>query len=477
MDAILIRGGRPLTGEVEVSGAKNAALPLLFASLLTPETCRLSNVPRVVDCRTTQKLLGQLGVEVACDADVVTMKAETITAFEAPYDLVKTMRASFLALGPLLARFGEARVATPGGCAIGSRPVNLHLRGFERMGATISQHHGYVEARAPLGADGRPRLRGAHIVLEMPSVGATENLMLAASLADGTTVIDNAAREPEIVDLADALVKMGVVIRGAGSATIEVEGRASVGGFDHAVIPDRIEAGTILMAVAAAGGDVFVRNARAGDLALVLEKLAEAGVTIEPRESGIRVASDRRLKAVDVRTAAYPGFPTDLQAQLMALMCFAGGSSAITETIFENRFMHVQELVRMGADIRLEGSKAVVHGGTQMEGAPVMATDLRASVCLVVAALGSQNTTRLQRVYHLDRGYERIEEKLAGIGASIERVREGQADADQPAVEGADVAPARRAVRARKAGEPQPEPSQAPAKQGARKVRLLRAVE
>ena len=304
MDAILIRGGRPLTGEVEVSGAKNAALPLLFASLLTPETCRLSNVPRVVDCRTTQKLLAQLGVEVSCEDDVVTMTAETITAFEAPYDLVKTMRASFLALGPLLARFGEARVATPGGCAIGSRPVNLHLRGFERMGATISQHHGYVEARAPLDANGRPRLRAAHIVLEMPSVGATENLMLAASLADGTTVIDNAAREPEIVDLADALVKMGVVIRGAGSATIEVEGRESVGGFDHAVIPDRIEAGTMLMAVAAAGGDVFVRNARAGDLTLVLEKLAEAGVTIEPHADGIRVASDGELKAVDVRTAA-----------------------------------------------------------------------------------------------------------------------------------------------------------------------------
>ena len=476
MDAILIRGGRPLTGEVEVSGAKNAALPLLFASLLTPETCRLSNVPRVVDCRTTQKLLAQLGVEVSCEDDVVTMTAETITAFEAPYDLVKTMRASFLALGPLLARFGEARVATPGGCAIGSRPVNLHLRGFERMGATISQHHGYVEARAPLDANGRPRLRAAHIVLEMPSVGATENLMLAASLADGTTVIDNAAREPEIVDLADALVKMGVVIRGAGSATIEVEGRESVGGFDHAVIPDRIEAGTMLMAVAAAGGDVFVRNARAGDLTLVLEKLVEAGVTIEPHADGIRVASSGKLTAVDIRTAAYPGFPTDLQAQLMALMCFAEGTSAITETIFENRFMHVQELVRMGADIRLEGSKAVVHGGTQMEGAPVMATDLRASVCLVVAALGSQNTTKLQRVYHLDRGYERIEEKLAGIGASIERVREGQAE--QPDAEAADATPARRVIRPRKGGEPQPEPTQAPAaKQGTRKVRLLRAVE
>jgi len=471
MDAILIRGGRPLTGEIEVSGAKNAALPILFASLLTPETCRIANVPRVVDCRTTQKLLGQLGVETDADENVVTLKAETITAFEAPYDLVKTMRASFLALGPLLARFGEARVATPGGCAIGSRPVNLHLRGFERMGATISQSHGYVEARAPRDASGRPRLRGAHIVLEMPSVGATENLMLAASLADGTTVIDNAAREPEVVDLAAALGKMGVVIRGAGSATIEIDGSESLPGFDHHVVPDRIEAGTMLMAVAAAGGDVFVRNARASHLTLVLEKLVEAGVHIEERPDGIRVRSDGRLKAVDVRTAAYPGFPTDLQAQLMALMCFAEGTSAITETIFENRFMHVQELVRMGADIRLEGSKAVVHGVTQMEGAPVMATDLRASVCLVVAALGAQNTTKLQRVYHLDRGYERIEEKLAGIGASIERVREGQEGAEPAAA-------ARRTIRSRPEREPQPESTTAPAAKGSgRKVRLLRIAE
>jgi UDP-N-acetylglucosamine 1-carboxyvinyltransferase len=321
-------------------------------------------------------------------------------------------------------------------------------------------------------ASGRPRLRGAHIVLEMPSVGATENLMLAASLADGTTVIDNAAREPEIVDLADALGKMGVTIRGAGSATIEIEGRESVGGFTHTVIPDRIEAGTMLMAVAAAGGDVFVRDARASHLTLVLEKLVEAGVTIEPRgDEGIRVASDRRLKAVDVRTAAYPGFPTDLQAQLMALMCFADGTSAITETIFENRFMHVQELVRMGADIRLEGSKAVVHGGKQMEGAPVMATDLRASVCLVVAALGARNTTKLQRVYHLDRGYERIEAKLAGIGASIERVREGQEDAA--------AAASRRTIATRPVREPQPEatPATGAKQKGARKVRLLRIGE
>jgi UDP-N-acetylglucosamine 1-carboxyvinyltransferase len=352
--------------------------------------------------------------------------------------------------------------------------VNLHLRGFERMGATITQSHGYVEARAPRDASGRPRLRGAHIVLEMPSVGATENLMLAASLALGTTVIDNAAREPEIVDLADALVKMGVVIRGAGSATIEIDGREELTGFEHRVIPDRIEAGTHLMAVAAAGGDVFVRDARAGHLTLVLEKLVEAGVVIDERDDGIRVRSDGRLKSVDVRTAAYPGFPTDLQAQLMALMCFSEGSSAITETIFENRFMHVQELVRMGADIRLEGSKAIVRGVAQLEGAPVMATDLRASVCLVVAALGAQNTTKLQRVYHLDRGYEGLEAKLAAVGASIERVREGQ-----DAAEAAEPAAARRAIATRPVREPQPDAAPAPAakKRGGRKVRLLRIGE
>jgi UDP-N-acetylglucosamine 1-carboxyvinyltransferase len=469
MDAILIRGGRPLAGEVEVGGAKNAALPLLFASLLTADTCRIENVPRVVDCRTTQRLLAQLGVAVEDDEHVVTLAAREVGCFEAPYDLVKTMRASFLALGPLLARFGEARVATPGGCAIGSRPVNLHLRGFERMGATITQSHGYVEARAPRGADGRPRLRGAHLVLEMPSVGATENLMLAAALADGTTVIDNAAREPEIVDLADALGKMGAVIRGAGSATIEIDGREHLNGFTHRVIPDRIEAGTYLMAVAAAGGDVLVRHARADHLRLVLEKLVAAGVEIETRPDGIRVRRDGMLRSIDVRTAPYPGFPTDLQAQLMALMCFADGLSEITETIFENRFMHVQELVRMGADIRLEGAKAVVKGGVRLEGAPVMATDLRASVCLVVAALGAQNTTRLQRVYHLDRGYEQLEAKLAGIGASIERVAEGRQQA----------APSRRAMAGRPVREPQPDaaPSPAAKKQGGRKVRLLRIGE
>ena len=475
MDEIWIRGGRRLEGEVPVSGAKNAALPILFASLLTPETCRIENVPQVVDCRTTQRLLAQMGVTASCEDDVVTLTARDVTAFEAPYDLVKTMRASFLALGPLLARFGEARVATPGGCAIGSRPVNLHLRGFERMGATITQSHGYVEARAPRDASGRPRLRAAHIVLEMPSVGATENLMLAATLADGTTVLDNAAREPEIVDLAAVLTKMGAVIRGAGSATIEIEGRESLGGFEHSVIPDRIEAGTLLMAVAAAGGDVLVRNARADHLTLVIEKLAAAGVEVTPVEGGVRVRREKPLRAVDIRTAPYPGFPTDLQAQFMALMCFADGVSEITETVFENRFMHVQELVRMGADIRLDGPKALVTGPAKLEGAPVMATDLRASVCLVVAALGAQNTTRLQRVYHLDRGYERLEAKLAGIGADIERVPGGR----QPSVAATTTAPTgRRGMATRPVREPQPESAPASAsKPQRRKARVLRVVE
>jgi UDP-N-acetylglucosamine 1-carboxyvinyltransferase len=430
MDAIVIRGGLRLAGEVEVGGAKNAALPILFASLLTPGTCRIRNVPKVVDCVTTERLLEQLGVEVEPNHDgSVVLAARNITSFEAPYDLVKTMRASFLALGPLLARFGEARVATPGGCAIGSRPVNIHLAAFEQMGASIHHSHGYVEARAPRGSDGRPRLRGAHITFEMPSVGATENVMMAASLASGTTIIDNAAREPEIVDLADMLRAMGALIHGDGTSTITVEGREALGGCSHTVVPDRIEAGTFLMAVAAAGGDVVVNGARAEHLSAAIELLRRAGVGIDELPGAVRVRSDRRLRAVDVRTAPHPGFPTDLQAQMMALMCFAEGASKITETIFENRFMHVQELVRMGADIRIDGHTAVVHGGGPLEGAPVMATDLRASVCLVVAALGASNTTELQRVYHLDRGYERLEQKLAGLGADIERVRERPTEA------------------------------------------------
>ena len=426
MDSIVIVGGRRLVGEVQVSGSKNASLPLLFASLLTAEPCRIDNVPHVVDVRTTERLLAQLGVEVESENGSVRLTAAKMSGIEAPYDLVKTMRASFLALGPLLARFGRARVATPGGCAIGSRPVNLHLAGLEQMGARITQSHGYVEAELPRCAGGQAeRLHGAHIALDLPSVGATENLLLAASLARGTTVIENAAREPEIVDLAGALTQMGAVIRGAGTSTVEVDGTSELAGFEHRVIPDRIEAGTLLMAVAAAGGDVVVRGALPEHLTAVLAKLVEAGVEIDELEGAIRVRGERRPASVDLHTAPYPGFPTDLQAQMMALMSFADGRSVITETIFENRFMHVQELVRMGADIRVEGPAAFVRGVASLEGAPVMATDLRASVCLVVAALAAQNTTRLQRVYHLDRGYENLEGKLAGLGATIERVREG----------------------------------------------------
>ena len=370
--------------------------------------------------------------------------------FEAPYDLVKTMRASFLALGPLLARFGEAKVATPGGCAIGSRPVDLHLLGLEQMGAEIAHSHGYVTARAPEGG-----LRGARIALPFPSVGATENLMLAAALSRGTTVIENAAREPEIVDLAVVLEGMGAVVRGAGTSVVEVEGRERLGGFRHVVIPDRIEAGTFLLAVAATGGDALVEGARADHLEALVVKLREAGVEIEPCETGLRVRREGELRAVDVTTAPHPGFPTDLQAQFMALMCFARGNSKITETIFENRFMHVQELARMGADIRVEGASATVHGGVPLEGAPVMATDLRASVCLVVAALAAQNTTRLQRVYHLDRGYEEIEVKLSRLGASIERVAGA---GPVPAVAAAAAHGGRSRLGTRRPSDPQSEP-------------------
>ncbi|MBM4267644.1 MAG: UDP-N-acetylglucosamine 1-carboxyvinyltransferase [Deltaproteobacteria bacterium] len=426
MDEIIIRGGRPLAGTTLVSGAKNAALPILFASILSPERCRLENVPKVADCRTARHLLERIGVELVEleeAGSAVVLRTPTILSYEAPYELVKTMRASFLALGPLLARFGAARVATPGGCAIGSRPVDLHLEGMARMGADVRHSHGYVEASAPSRGESPARLRGTRIALPFPSVGATENLMLAASLAIGTTVIENAAREPEIVDLAEVLSEMGAHVGGAGSSVIEVHGRDELGGFCHRVIPDRIEAGTFLIAAAATGGDVTVRGARSEHLGSLLEALSGAGVDLETEGDAIRVRASRGLRGIDVATAPFPGFPTDLQAQLMAFLCRAEGESVITETIFENRFMHVQELVRLGADIRVDGSKATVRGVPSLEGAEVMATDLRASVCLVVAALGAANTTRLQRVYHLDRGYEHLEEKLTALGADLRRVR------------------------------------------------------
>ena len=417
MTKIVIHGGRPLRGRVRVSGSKNAGLPLLFATLLTTERCVVRGLPRVVDITTTLRLLERLGVEVG-DGEFsgVTVQAREIASSEAPYELVKTMRASFLALGPLLARTGRARVSTPGGCAIGSRPVDIHLAGFERLGAEIHHAHGYVEARAA-------RLRGAKIVLDFASVGATENLMMAASLAEGVTTIENAAREPEIVDLADALNAAGARVAGAGSAVITIDGVRELGGFDHTVVCDRIESGTLVLAAAITGGDVVVEGARSEHLEALLAKLGEAGVVVEPSRDAITVRGTGTIIATDVSTSPHPGFPTDLQAQFMALMTIARGRSVITETIFENRFMHVQELVRMGADIKVSGKSAMVRGVAALSGAPVMATDLRASVCLVLAGLASQNTTEVSRVYHLDRGYERLEAKLSALGAQIERIR------------------------------------------------------
>ena len=416
MDTIVIRGGAVLGGEVTVSGSKNAALPLLFSTLLTPRRCVIRNVPVLRDIRTAVAVLRQLGARVSPSGDghEITVDARDVDRTEAPYELVKTMRASFLVLGPLLARFGRARVSTPGGCAIGARPVDLHLTGLQKMGARIRLTEGYVEAEAE-------RLRGAKIVLDMPSVGATQQLMMAASLAEGTTVIENAAREPENVCLAAALEGMGARVRGAGTPEVTVEGRPELDGADVTVIPDRIEAGTYMVAAAITGGSVLVAGARGDHLDAFTAKLREAGVTVREGEGGIRVAASGALGAADVKTMPHPGFPTDLQAQFMALMTRATGTSTITETIFENRFLHAQELVRMGADIRADGNRAIVRGPSVLSAAPVMATDLRASVCLVLAGLAARGTTRVARVYHLDRGYERVEEKLRALGADIQR--------------------------------------------------------
>ena len=421
MDKIIVQGGKRLTGEVTVSGSKNAALPILIASLLTAEPCHYQRVPNLTDIHTTLKLLGGLGVKIdkegwARGTSELTVQAEMVGKLEASYDLVKTMRASFLVLGPLTARFGQARVSTPGGCAIGARPVNLHLKGLEAMGARIEHSHGYIEATAV-------RLRGAKIYLDLPSVGATENLMMAATLADGTTVIENAAKEPEIEDLADALNKMGARVRGAGTDIVQIDGVDSLHGFSHEIIPDRIEAGSFVIASAITGGDVWIKGARAEHLDAFLIKLQEAGVALSVDRGGIRVQRNGKIKSVDVTTLPYPGFATDLQAQVMVLMSVADGVSVITETIFENRFMHAQELDRMEAQIQLEGNRAVVRGVRELSGAPVMATDLRASISLILAGLVASGSTEVSRVYHLDRGYEHIEEKLSNLGAQIERVK------------------------------------------------------
>jgi UDP-N-acetylglucosamine 1-carboxyvinyltransferase len=417
VDKIVIRGGRKLVGEVRISGSKNAALPILISSLLTSEPCVYQSVPDLMDIDTTLKLLSGLGANTEKTGGAeVKVRAAQVADVEAPYDLVKTMRASFLVLGPLLSRFGRARVSTPGGCAIGTRPVNLHLKGLAQMGAEIDLVHGYVEAKAR-------RLRGAKIYMDLPSVGATENLMMAAALAEGVTVIENAAKEPEIADLAQALNGMGARVEGAGHDVVTIEGAKELHGLSHRVIPDRIEAGTFMVASALTGGDITLRDARADHLDAFLLKLREAGVKISVEANAIRVEGDGRTRGVDITTLPYPGFPTDLQAQTMVLAAVSDGVSVITETVFENRFMHALELIRMGADIRLEGNRAVVQGVKTLSGAPVMATDLRASVSLILAGLVADGVTEVTRIYHLDRGYEHIEKKLSQLGAEIARVK------------------------------------------------------
>jgi UDP-N-acetylglucosamine 1-carboxyvinyltransferase len=416
MDKLEITGGVPLEGDVAISGAKNAALPILCASLLSAEPLRVSNVPHLRDVTTMNTLLGQMGVAISVDDKLgVALDAAHITKPEAPYEMVKTMRASVLVLGPLLARFGEARVSMPGGCAIGLRPVDQHLKGLQAMGATISMEHGYMIARAP-------RLKGVRICMDVVTVTGTENIMMAATLAEGATVIENAAREPEIPDLAACLTAMGAKISGAGSDVITIEGVDKLHGAQHHVMPDRIETGTFLVAAAATRGNVRVTGARPGTLDAVLDKLRETGVKIETGADWIRVLPNGKIKAVNLRTAPYPAFPTDMQAQFVALNSVADGTGVVHETIFENRFMHVQELCRLGADIEVEGNTAVVKGVPHLDGATVMATDLRASASLVIAGLVARGTTIVDRIYHLDRGYEAIEEKLSKLGALIRRV-------------------------------------------------------
>ncbi|MFL9880245.1 UDP-N-acetylglucosamine 1-carboxyvinyltransferase [Herbaspirillum rhizosphaerae] len=416
MDKLLIRGGNRLSGEVVISGAKNAALPILCAGLLTADTLNLSNVPNLQDVSTILKLMRQMGLRAEQDDHNVTLNGSDITKLEAPYELVKTMRASILVLGPLLARFGEAKVSLPGGCAIGSRPVDQHIKGLQAMGAEITIDAGYIYAKAK-------RLKGTRIVTDMITVTGTENLLMAAVLADGETVLENAAREPEVSDLAHLLVAMGAKIEGIGSDRLVIQGVDKLHGASHTVIADRIETGTFLCAVAAVGGDVTLKNTRSGLLDAALDKLREAGVILTSGDDWIRVQMARRPKAVSFRTTEYPGFPTDMQAQFMALNCIAEGTSHVTETIFENRFMHVQEMNRLGAAIDIEGNTAIVKGVEKFVGAPVMATDLRASASLVIAGLAAQGETLIERIYHLDRGYDRMENKLSSIGAQIERVK------------------------------------------------------
>jgi UDP-N-acetylglucosamine 1-carboxyvinyltransferase len=429
MDKLLIRGGKQLRGEVIISGAKNATLPEMCAALLTAEQVTLHNVPQLQDVSTMLKLIRNMGVvaEPQVDGSVV-INAGSLTAPEAPYELVKTMRASVLALGPLLARFGQARVSLPGGCAIGSRPVDQHIKGLQAMGAEIVVEHGYMIAKLPAG---HTRLKGAHITTDMVTVTGTENFMMAAALADGETVLENAAQEPEIADLAEMLIKMGAKITGHGTSKIHIHGVAKLHGCTHTVVADRIECGTFLCAVAATGGDVVLKYGRADHLDAVIDKLREAGATVQATQladgagkvPSIRIQSQGRLKAQGFRTTEYPGFPTDMQAQFMALNAVSTGSVKVTETIFENRYMHVPEMQRMGARIQTDGKVAVIEGVAKLSGANVMATDLRASASLVIAGLVADGDTLIDRIYHLDRGYDRMESKLRGIGADIERIK------------------------------------------------------
>lgn len=416
MDKLLITGGNRLSGDITISGAKNAALPILCAGLLTADNVHLSNVPHLHDVATMLKLLRQMGLRAEQDDGNVTLNGSQVNNLEASYDMVKTMRASILVLGPLVARFGEARVSLPGGCAIGSRPVDQHIKGLQAMGAEIHIESGYIHAKAK-------KLKGTRVVTDMITVTGTENLLMAATLAEGETILENAAREPEVTDLANLLVQMGAKIEGIGTDRLVIQGVSELHGASHTVIADRIETGTFLCAVAAAGGDVTLRHTRTDILDVALDKLREAGAIITSGADWIRVQMAARPKAVSFRTTEYPGFPTDMQAQFMALNCIAEGGSRVTETIFENRFMHVQELNRLGASIDIDGHTAIVQGVEKLFGAPVMATDLRASASLVIAGLAAEGETLIDRIYHLDRGYDRMEVKLSAVGANIKRVK------------------------------------------------------
>ena len=417
MNKLVIRGGKRLKGEVEISGAKNAALPIVVASLLASGTSMVSRVPNLKDVLTIGQLIRHLGAEFSHEDNKTVINTERIRIFEAPYELVRTMRASVLVLGPLVAKFGKAKVSLPGGCAIGARPINLHLMGFEKMGAKIELESGYVMAKAK-------RLKGASVYFDIPTVTGTENLMMAATLAKGMTLLENAAREPEVVDLANALISMGAKIKGAGESVIEIEGVDELRPLNYSVIPDRIETVTFMIFAGITGGDIIIKGCKLEHLDAPIIKLKEAGLVFEHKTEGIRVIGPSRPKATNIKTMPYPGFPTDMQAQFMALMSMAEGTSMIKETIFENRFMHVSELKRMGADIAVEGSTATVKGVSRLKGAPLMATDLRASASLIVAALAAEGETVIHRIYHLERGYEKMEEKLLRLGAYVRKVKE-----------------------------------------------------